>query len=214
MKRAVSLGVFVVAVLAVQMTSYAQGLVLQNSPGMPQNRVIPQNMGIPQNGVIPQTEAIPQIALFPPPGVIPQKDSLAKFAAKRTGDAKMPVGAFNGFAQIRQVPDLGAPGSSGNGFHHFSLPMDKFTNWYRPRAATLTQYQRCAPDDFRPRGFGHLFARPYDGYRMEYEPYVLSDGMSTYGPAYIARMPDPRCDDHCNHCTDDECEDDCEKCRR
>lgn len=193
MKRAVSLGVFVVAVLAIQMTSFAQDPLPQYSPGPRQIEVLPQT------------------------GFIPQTNSLAKFAAKRTGDAKMPVGAFNGFAQIRQTPDLGAPGSSGNGFHHFSLPMDKFTNWYRPRAATLTQYQRCAPDDFRPRGFGHLFARPYDGYRMEYEPYALSDGMSTYGPAYIARMPDPRCDDHCEHCSDgncDECDDDCDKCRR
>ena len=138
-------------------------------------------------------------------------NSLAKFAAKRTGDARLPNGAFNGFAQNRLIPDLGAPGSSGNGFNHFSLPMDKYTNWYRPRAATLTQYQRCAPDSFRPRGLGHLFARPCDGYRMEYEPYALSDGMSTYGPSYFSRMPDPRCAD-CDPNADD-CEK-CEKCRR
>ena len=123
----------------------------------------------------------------------------------------MPAGAFNGYAQQRMVPDLGAPGSAGNGFSHFSLPMDKYTNWYRPRAATLTQYQRCAPDSFRPRGMGHLFNRPCDGYRMEYEPYSLSDGMSKYGPSYFARMPDPRCPD-CDHNADD-CEE-CEKCRK
>ena len=178
MKRAVSLAVFVVAVLAIQMTAFAQDTSPQPIPEVPQT------------------------------GVIPQTNSLAKFAAKRTGDARMPIDAFNGFAQIRQVPDLGAPGSAGNGFHHFSLPMDKFTNWYRPRAATLTQYQRCAPDSFRPRGLGHLFARPCDGYRMEYEPYSLSDVQSTYGPSYTARMPDPRCE-HCDPTAED-----CDHCRR
>lgn len=120
---------------------------------------------------------------------------LKKFAMKRTGESRLPEGAFNGFAQNRMTPDLGAPGSAGMGFSHFPMPMDRYTNWYRPRAATLTQYQRCAPDSFRPRGFGHLFNRPCDGYRMEYEPYALSDGMSVYGPSYPARLPDPRCQD-------------------
>jgi hypothetical protein len=92
------------------------------------------------------------------------------------------------------VPDLGAPGSAGNGFNHFPLPLDKYTNWYRPRASSLTQYQRCAPDEFRPRGFGNLFARPCDGFRMEYEPYAISDGMSNYGPAYFSRLPNPQCE--------------------
>lgn len=137
-------------------------------------------------------------------------NSLAKYAAVRTGNATLPPGAFNGFRQIRTVPDLGAPGSAGNGFNHFPLPLDKYTNWYRPRASSLTQYQRCAPDTFRPRGFGHLFARPCDGFRMEYEPYAISDGMSNYGPAYFSRLPNPQCDD-CDHC-DDDCED-CKDCR-
>ena len=83
MKRAVSLGVYVVALLAIQLTSFAQDPLPQYSPGFPQIEVLPQT------------------------GFIPQTNSLAKFAAKRTGDAKMPVGAFNGFAQIRQTPDLG-----------------------------------------------------------------------------------------------------------
>ncbi len=110
---------------------------------------------------------------------------------------------FNGFALFRAVPDLGAPGSPGNGFKHFMLPMDKYTTWYRPRAATLTAWQRCAPDSFRPRGFGHLFARPCDGFRMEYTPYMLKEGTSQYGPSYIARQPDPRCE-HCDQ-TSGEC---------
>jgi hypothetical protein len=135
-------------------------------------------------------------------------NSLAKYAAIRTGNATLPNGAFNGFRQIRAVPDLGAPGSAGNGFNHFPLPLDKYTNWYRPRASSLTQYQRCAPDEFRPRGFGHLFARPCDGFRMEYEPYAISDGMSNYGPAYFSRLPNPQCDD-CDHCDED-----CEECRK
>ena len=185
MKRLVSFGVFVVAVLALQMSSIAQDGSVAQIPGTQ-----------------PQT---------PQPGVMPSPNSVAKFAAKRTGDARMPANAFNGFAQNRATPDLGAPGSSGNGFNHFSLPMDKYTNWYRPRAASLTQYQRCAPDSFRPRGFGHLFATPCDGYRMDYEPYSMSDGMSLYGPSYFARMPDPRCPD-CDPTADD-C-DSCKKCRK
>jgi len=108
-----------------------------------------------------------------------------------------PPSTFNGFDQYRQVPDLGAPGSAGHGFFHFSGPLDRFTTWYRPRAATLTPYQRCAPDSFRPRGYGNLFARPCDGYRMEYSPYKLMNTQSQYGPSYIARMPDPRCE-HCD----------------
>lgn len=135
-------------------------------------------------------------------------NSLAKYSAVRTGNATLPTGAFNGFRQIRAVPDLGAPGSAGNGFNHFPLPQDKYTNWYRPRASSLTQHQRCAPDEFRPRGFGHLFARPCDGFRMEYEPYAISDGMSNYGPAYLSRLPNPQCDD-CDHCDDE-----CKECRK
>ena len=180
MKRLLSLAVYVIALLALQQTSMAQN---------------------------PPAPGLPDVAAS---GVISSPQSLAKFASKRTGGAAMPAEAFNGFAQFRSTPDLGAPGSGGIGFHHFSLPMDRYTNWYRPRAATLTQYQRCAPDSFRPRGFGHLFARPCDGYRMEYEPYMLSDGKSKYGPAYLSRMPDPRCP-HCDHTADD-CED-CDSCR-
>lgn len=184
MRRFANLGVFVVAVLALQMTSVAQ------------------------DGAKPQVAGVPAL---PPTGFVPNDNSVAKFAAKRTGEAAIPNGAYNGYSHLRSSPDLGAPGSAGSGFHHFMMPMDRYTNWYRPRAATLTQFQRCAPDSFRPRGFGHLFARPCDGFRMEYEPYLLSDGLSSYGPAYIARMPDPRCPD-CDCCSGKDCKE-CKSCK-
>ena len=101
----------------------------------------------------------------------------------------------NGFDGYRQQPDAGSPGSPAYGFKHFPLSMHMFTEWHRPRAATLTKCQRCAPDSFRPRGFGNLFARPCDSFRMEYAPHVIDAPQSTYGPAYIYRQPDPRCDD-------------------
>lgn len=103
----------------------------------------------------------------------------------------------NGYDQYRQHPDLGSPASPAHGSKHFTGPLHAFTTWYRPRAATLTQGQRCAPDSFRPRGFGHLFARPCDPYRMEYSPYVLRDSHSNYGPSYLMRACDPRCA-HCD----------------
>ncbi len=103
----------------------------------------------------------------------------------------------NGFDQFRQQPDLGAPGSPGFGFKHFPFKMHMFTTWHRPRAATLTKAQRCAPEKFRPRGYGDLFARPCDSFRMEYTPHVLSDPSSQYGPSYIYRNADQRCD-HCD----------------
>lgn len=150
----------------------------------------------------------PGDAVAPAPGsslsLVPSRNSLRKFSPIRTGDTALPADSFNGYGQIRATPDLGAPGSAGNGFHHFSMPFDRYTTWYRPRAASLTKYQRCSPDAFRPRGFGHLFARPCDGYRMEYEPYATGDAPSKYGPSYIAQMPDPRCNDCC-HCQN-ECE--------
>ena len=104
----------------------------------------------------------------------------------------------NGFDQYRQQADLGAPCSPGYGFKHFPFSMHMFTSWHRPKAATLTRAQRCAADPFRPRGFGHLFARPCDSFRMEYTPHVLEASQSQYGPAYLYRAADQRCDD-CEH---------------
>lgn len=104
----------------------------------------------------------------------------------------------NGFDHYRHEPDLGAGSSPSHGFKHFPFRMHMFTTWHRPKASTLTKSQRCAPDAFRPRGLGHVFARPCDSFRMDYSPYVLYDGDSKYGPSYYYRTPDPRCDD-CDH---------------
>ena len=181
-KRCIPMAVFVIALLIGQLSCHAQSQVPQMNGG----RVQPN----------PSSS----------PSLEPSRNSLRKFAPIRTGEAEMPEDSFNGYAQIRSTPDLGAPGSAGNGFHHFSMPFDKYTTWYRPRAATLTKHQRCGPDTFRPRGFGHLFARPCDGFRMEYQPYTLGDAPSKYGPSYVARMSDPRCK-CCGHCRDEcECE--------
>lgn len=182
MKRNIPVPVFVLALLIGQLSCNAEPPVPQSDGG----RVAPA----PGSNL----------------SLVPSKYSLRKFAPIRTGDAVMPEDSFNGYAQIRSNPDLGAPGSAGNGFHHFSMPFDRYTSWYRPRAATLTKYQRCAPGPFRPRGFGNLFARPCDGYRMEFEPYTLADSPSKYGPSYFARLPDPRCNNCCHGQDECECE--------
>ena len=115
---------------------------------------------------------------------------------------------FSGFKPWQAAPEYGMPGSAAPDAPHFPLPMHHYTNWYRPRAATLTKGRRCEAQPFHPRGFGNLFARPCDPFRMEYKPYALSDHNSLYGPAYIARQPDPRCDHHgdCHLHGDDQCE--------
>ena len=111
-----------------------------------------------------------------------------------------PVGhQMNGFDQYRRMPDLGSPHSPGHGYKHFALPFQNYTHWHRPKAATLTKCQRCAVDKFRPRGYGHLFARPCDSFRMEYSPDVLGAGSSPYGPSYQLRAPDNRCDNCPGH---------------
>lgn len=199
MIRCVPVPVFVVALLIGQLSCDAQPPIPQ--PAIPQPPVSEstEDIGDQEANSPPEQQnsaTSPQTNGASGGGLIPSKNSLKKFSPIRTGDAAMPEDSYNGYAEIRATPDLGAPGSAGSGFHHFSMPFDKYTQWYRPRAASLTAYQRCAPDSFRPRGLGHLFAQPCDGYRMEYEPYVLGDGPSKYGPSYIARMPDPRC----NHC--------------
>ncbi|MCP4788417.1 MAG: hypothetical protein GY903_03715 [Fuerstiella sp.] len=104
----------------------------------------------------------------------------------------------NGFDQYRQYPGPGTPGSAGYGFKHFPSPMPTYTTWYRPKTTTLTRCVRCAPDVFRPRGFGNLFTRPCDPFRMEYNAYTLKNEPSKYGPAYMVRQPDQRCED-CKH---------------
>lgn len=101
----------------------------------------------------------------------------------------------NGFDQYRRSPDAGLPVSPGYGYKHFAGPQRNYTNWYRPRAATRSQCVRCEPAAWRPRGFGNLFNRPCDNYRMEYSPYVVKGHSSAYGPAYLRRAADQRCED-------------------
>lgn len=149
-----------------------------------------------------------------PAGYVPSPNSLAKFAPTRTGAARVPPANFNGFAGLRQPAETGMPGSGGFGHSHFSQPMDRYTTWYRPRAATLTRGERCASDTFRPRGLGHLFAEPQDSFRMDYEPYSLGESPSSYGPAYVNRLGDPRCPNCCEECREKLKSGKCEKCGR
>ncbi len=167
MKCSLPLIVFVFAVLAVQMAADAQER--QTAPGAAQPAATPQA------------------------GYVPSRNSLEKFAQKRTGGAAMSPNTFNGYTGQRLSPDYGANGSGGQGFSHFPAPLSRYSNWYRPRALTLQASERCQPDLFRPRGLGTLFAEQRDGYRMDYQPYAVGDGKSEYGPAYFARQQDPRC---------------------
>lgn len=184
MKCLLPLSVFVFAVLAVQMTAEAQER--KNSPSV---------TAAPAGGSM---------------GYVPSRNSLEKFAQKRTGGPMMPQGAFNGYSAQRLSPDYGANGSGGQGFSHFPAPLSRYSNWYRPRASTLQREQRCQPDAFRPRGLGTLFAEQRDGYRMDYQPYAVGDGNSEYGPAYFSRQQDPRCKGDCLLEFE---EDQCQECR-
>ena len=71
MNRIASTSVYVVAVLALQLTSAAQ------------DGSVPS-----RSGVLPYSAA-------------PQMNSLSKFAAKRTGEVRLPADAFNGFAGVQ-----------------------------------------------------------------------------------------------------------------
>ena len=184
MKCSLPLIVFVFAVLAVQMAADAQER--QTAPDAAQPAATPQA------------------------GYVPSRNSLAKFAQKRTGGAAMSPNTFNGYTGQRLSPDYGANGSGGQGFSHFPAPLSRYSNWYRPRALTLQASERCQPDRFRPRGLGTLFAEQRDGYRMDYQPYAVGDGKSEYGPAYFARQQDPRCKSDCLLEYEDE---NCDECR-
>lgn len=189
MRRALPLAVFVTAVLAGQLSAAADDPRVE--PPVPEQSET-------SSATVPEPpEPMDTFPLDSEP-----LESAPAPAASLSPQMYAPSApTFNGFSAYRVVPDPGPPGSPSYGFQHFLLPMDKYTNWYRPRAATLTQGPRCAPDPFRPRGLGHLFARPCDSFRMEYSPHTLSDGTSPYGPAYIGRQPDPRCP-HCDHAKD------------
>jgi hypothetical protein len=57
---------------------------------------------------------------------------------------------------------------------------------------------RCAPEPFRPRGFGNLFADPQVPYRFDYTPYRVGVKQREYGPWYYPVPEDPHC--YCEHC--------------
>lgn len=118
----------------------------------------------------------------------------------------------NGFDQYRREPDLGSGSSPSYGYKHFPHPLNMFGTWYRPRASTLTKAQRCAPEPFRPRGFGNQFARPCDSFRMEYSPYLLKENRTEYGPSYLLRAPDQRCEE-CGKCGKCNKYNTCNECR-
>ena len=111
MKRNIPVLVFVLALLIGQLSCIAQPPFTAQPP-------VPGNYS---GGTVPPSG--------PSSSLVPSKFSLKKFSPIQTGGAMMPEDSFNGFAQIRSNPDLGAPGSAGNGFHHFSMPFDKYTSW-------------------------------------------------------------------------------------
>ena len=104
----------------------------------------------------------------------PRQAVKTRQVSNTTGQPHLHVGGnqANGFDQFRREPDLGSGHSPSYGYKHFPNPLHMFGSWYRPRASTLTATQRCVPAAFRPRGFGQLFARPCDSFRMEYSPYT------------------------------------------
>lgn len=88
-----------------------------------------------------------------------------------------------------------SPNQDGSGpiAPFYALPSHQYTGWFRPRAIGRTQGERCYGDTFRPRGYGHLFARPCNGQRMDYKPYALANWQTPHGPAYYQLAEDPRC---------------------
>ncbi len=113
------------------------------------------------------------------------------------GDEGLP-----GPTEFMTDPDIRAFGPNGEGegpsAPFYDQPTYNYTGWYRPRASGRDQSARCYGDTFRPRGYGHLFARQWNGQRMDYKPYVLTNWRSPHGPAYYNLAEDPRCP-HCDH---------------
>lgn len=107
-----------------------------------------------------------------------------------------------GPGEFMTQPEVRAFGPSGdeNGptAPFYAEPMYNYTGWFRPRAVGVTQAERCyAPDTFRPRGLGRLYARRSTGVRMDYQPFSLASWNSVHGPAYYQLAEDPRCP-HCD----------------
>lgn len=113
------------------------------------------------------------------------------------GDEGLP-----GPREFMTSPEIRAFGPNGEGegpsAPFYDQPSYNYTGWYRPRASGRDQAARCYGDTFRPRGYGHMFARPWNGQRMDYKPYVLEDWRSPHGPAYYNYAEDQRCP-QCDH---------------
>jgi len=99
------------------------------------------------------------------------------------------------------VPHYGTSEDGGVGYRHYDFPNYRYGIWYRPRGFGWGIAERCAPQPFRPRGYGNLFNEPSTRYRMDYNRYVLTNYRTDYGPSYYRRHIDQRCDtyDHSHH---------------
>ena len=102
------------------------------------------------------------------------------------------TGAFRD-TEYGHLPHYGDADSPGRGHAHYDYPSQRYGQWYRPKAFGLTQTERCLPRPFRPRGSGNLQNRPSTCYRIDYNPFVLKDPTTEYGPSYFLRQPDGRC---------------------
>lgn len=90
-------------------------------------------------------------------------------------------------------PHYGLQDDPGQGHLHYDHRSRHYGHWYQPKQFGLTIVERCSAPLFRPRGYGNLFNRPSNCYRMDYHRYVLKDHRSDYGPSYYHNLPDPRC---------------------
>lgn len=93
---------------------------------------------------------------------------------------------------------LGDPQAPSVGYPHYDLETKHYDHWYLPKLFGWGKAERCSPRPFRPRGYGNLSNPPSTCYRIDYNPYVLEDARTRWGPSYFMRQPDPRCD--CGHC--------------
>lgn len=90
-------------------------------------------------------------------------------------------------------PHYGSQNDPGQGYQHYDLRSRHYGHWYQPKQFGLTLIERCSAPLFRPRGYGNLFNRPSNCYRMDYNRYLLENHRSDYGPSYYHNLPDPRC---------------------